>query len=328
MRRRTVVWSGAASAMLTALPLRAQNSDRSFRIGVLMPVAGLAGAPYIAAAREQLAQRGFVQGRNLSIDIRIPDFGSRAGTAAARELIALKPDALLVLGTPLTQSALAATDAVPVVFTWVADPLASGIVKDLARPDRNATGVTNRFFELTAKRVELVRELLPPARRLAMASNYFEATLETAMQFAQRAADRVRLELVRVEVGGSWANSIESSIKAGAQAMLAMTPFEFFGMRLAADAVVADSIQRRFPTIFSNVETVETGGLASYATRLSSDVRRAADMLALILRGQKPGRLAVDQAARFELAINLKTARAIGLKIPPSLLLRADRVIE
>lgn len=110
--------------------------------------------------------------------------------------------------------------------------------------------------------------------------------------------------------------------------MLAMTPFEFFGMRLAADAVVADSIQRRFPTIFSNVETVETGGLASYATRLSSDVRRAADMLALILRGQKPGRLAVDQAARFELAINLKTARAIGLKIPPSLLLRADRVIE
>lgn len=329
MRRRTVVLGGAASAMLAAIPLRAQPSGKQYRVGMLIPVSGLAATPYTAAAREQLAKHGFVEGRNLHLDVRIPEaFGAREGIAKTRELIALKPDALLVLGTSLTQAAVSATDAVPIVFAWVADAPASGILKDLARPERNATGVTNRFFELAAKRVELARELVPASRRLAMAANYFESTLEATMQFAQRTADKLGLELVRIEVGGSWAHGVELSLKAGAQAMLAMTPFEFFGLRFAAEQVIASSIERRFPVIFSNVETVDAGGLASYATRLADDVRRAADLLARVLRGEKPGDLPVDQAARFELSINLKTARAIGLQVPPSLLVRADRVIE
>jgi putative ABC transport system substrate-binding protein len=319
----------AASATLAALPLRAQLAARQYRVGMLVPVSGLVAAPYIAAARDQLAKHGFVEGRNLRLDVRIPeDFGAREGIAKTRELIALKPDALLVLGTPLTQAAVSATETVPIVFAWVADPHASGILKDLARPERNATGVTNRFFELAAKRVELARELVPSVKRLAMAANYFESTLETAMRFAQRTADRLELELARVEVGGSWAHGVELSLKSGAQAMLAMTPFEFFGLRFAAEQVIASSVERRFPVIFSNVETVDVGGLASYATRLADDVRRAADVLARILSGERPRDLPVDQAARFELAINLKTAREIGLQVPPSLLVRADRVIE
>jgi len=329
MRRRTVVLGAAAAATLATLPVSGQQAGRSYRVGVLIPVAGLLAAPYIAAARDQLSKQGFVEGRNLQLDVRIPDsFGAQEGMAKTRELAALKPDALLVLGTPLTQAAVSTAEAIPVVFAWVADPVASGILKNLARPERNATGVTNRFFELAAKRVELARELIPSSKRLAMAAGYFDAALETAMQFAQRTADKLALELVRVEVGGSWAHGVELSLKAGAQAMLAMTPFELLGSRFAAEQVITSSIERRFPVIFSNVETVDAGGLASYATRLGDDVRRAADLLARVLNGARPRDLPIDQAARFELAINLRTARAIGLNVPQSLLLRADRVIE
>lgn len=327
MRRRTILLGGAAGAVLAATGVRAQQPRRDHRIGVLLPIAGLAAAPHMSALREQLAKHGFVEGQNLSIDIQIPEFGARPAAVAVRELIDRKPDAMLVLGTQLAQAAVAATDAIPMVFAWVGDPLASGILKDLARPDRNVTGVTSRFFELAAKRVELVRELLPTARRLAMASNYFDSTLETAMQYAQRAAEQLGIELVRVEVGGSWSNGIQASMKTGAQAVLVMTPFAFFGMQLAAEEVVRDSLEHRFPAVFSNVETVDMGGLISYATRLTDDLRRGAALLARLLRGEKPRDLPVDQAARFELAINLKTARAIGLTIPPSLLVRADRVV-
>jgi putative ABC transport system substrate-binding protein len=329
VRRRTIVLGAAASAVLAATGARAQQPGRMYRVGVLTSVAGLAGAPYLSALREQLGKHGFVDGRNLGIDVRVPDsFGSQAAAAAARELIARKPDAILSMGTTLTQGALASTGTIPVVFTWVSDPLGSGLLKDLAKPDRNATGATNRNFELTAKRIELVRALLPVAKRLAMATNYFDPVLEQAMSHAQRAAEQVGIELVRVEVGGSWANGVESSRKAGAQAMLALTPFRFFGLRFAEEDVVRQSIEQRYPVTFSNVETVNVGGLASYATRLTDDIRRAADLLARVLVGVKPQELSVDQAARFELAINLKTARAIGVPIPQSLLLRADRVIE
>jgi putative ABC transport system substrate-binding protein len=329
MRRRTVVLGAAASAVLAAAPVRAQQPGRTYRIGVLTPVAGLAGAPYLAALREQLGKHGFAEGRNLGIDVRVLDsFGSRAAAAAAQELIARKPDAILSMGTTLTLGALASTSTIPIVFTWVADPLGSGLLKNLARPDRNATGVTNRSFELTAKRVELVRALLPAAKRLAMATNYFDPVLEQAMTHAQRAAEQVGIELVRVEVGASWANGVELSKKAETQAMLALTPFRFFGLSFAEEDVVRQSIEQRFPVTFSNVETVEAGGLASYGTRLTDDVRRAADLLARVLAGEKPQELSVDQAARFELAINVKTARAIGLTVPQSLLVRADRVIE
>jgi len=329
MRRRTVVLGGAASAMLAVAGVRAQQLGRTYRIGVLTPVAGLAGAPYLSALREQLGKHGFIDGRNLGIDVRVMDsLGSRAAAAAAQELIARKPDAILAIGTTLTRGALASTSAIPIVFTWVADPLGSGLLKSLARPDRNATGVTNRSFELTGKRVELVRGLLPAAKRLAMATSYYDPVLEQAMTHAQRAAEQVGIELVQVEVGASWANVVELSQKAGAQAMLALTPFRFFGLSFAEEDVVRQSIEQRFPVMFSNVETVEAGGLASYATRLTDDLRRATDLLARVLAGEKPQELSVDQAARFELAINLKTARAIGLPIPQPLLLRADRVIE
>lgn len=329
MRRRSVVLAGAASAMLAAAPARAQLPGRSYRVGLLPPLSGLGARPYVAALREELAKHGFIEGRNLDIDVQHQTgFGAVPAMAAARDLLALKPDVLLTLGTSLTRAAATATDTVPIVFAWLADPLAFGIVKDLARPGGNVTGVTDRNFELTIKRLELVRELLPSAKRVAMVAGYFDAVLESMMKFAHDAAEKLGFHLVRFEAGTSWAHVPQTAIDAGAQAALVMTPFAYFGLRHAEEEVVRLSIERRFPIVFANVETVATGGLMSYATRLDDNLRRAANLVARVLRGDRPGDLSVDQAAHFELAINLKTARAVGLKIPQSLLARADRVIE
>lgn len=329
MRRRTIVLGGAASAMLAAAGVRSQQPGRTYRVGFLPPLAGLGAQPYVTALREELAKHGFVAGRNLTIDVRYQaGFGAVPAMAAARELLALKPDVLLTLGTSLTRAAATASDAVPIVFSWVADPLSIGIVSDLARPRGNVTGVTDRNLEMTIKRLELLRALLPSAKRVAMVAGYFDSLLDRMLQNALGAADKLGFHLVKLEAGTAWAHVPQSAIDAGAQAASLMTPFAYFGMRHAAQEIVRHSTERRFPLVFANVETVEAGGLASYATRLEDNLRRGANLVARVLRGDKPGDLPIDQAARFELAINQKTAQAIGLKIPQSLLLRADRVIE
>jgi putative ABC transport system substrate-binding protein len=322
-RRELLVASGALLAAPFAL---AQQPGRKYRIGVLLPMPDEVGKRYLAVIGERLATQGFVTGRNLHIDAQFVPYGSRPNIDAVRELLALKPDAMLASSTLVAQAAKAASGSVPVVFTWVSDPVISGIVKDYAKPGGNVTGVSIRFFELAAKRLELVRELLPSAKRVAVASGVFDSVLEAAMVFVQRASEQLGLELVRVE--GPHAQAIRASTKAGAHAVLLMAPFAVLGQLSAAAEVARHAIEQRVPAIFPDVESVEIGGLMSYATDLRDDLRRGADLLARVLRGEKPGNLAVDQASRFELAVNLTTARAMGLPIPQSLLVRADRVIE
>jgi putative ABC transport system substrate-binding protein len=329
MRRRTVVLGAAAGAMLAASGARAQQPGRKYRVGMIISAGGLAGRSYVAAAHEQLAKHGFVEGRNIDVDVRIPSgFGPGPALAAAREVVAGKPDVVLSFGTALTEAAIKAADGIPVVFFWVADPLGPGFVKDLAKPGGNVTGVSNRYFELTVKRLELARELLPSAKRVAMVAVFFDPFVERTMQIAQRAAEHLGLDLLRIASGGQWGGVIESSQKAGAQAALMLVPFTPFGARLSLEEVIGRSIEGRFPVVFAEVEAVDAGGLLSYSNRFTNEVRRGVDMLVRVLRGEDPGALAVDQSARFELAVNLRTARAIGLMVPPSLMLRADRVIE
>ncbi len=327
MRRRALLIGGAASAALAATGGLAQQ-PRSYRVGILTPLSGMAASQHLSALREQLAKQGFVEGRNLGFEIRHPQFGPQYAKEAAGELAALKVDAILAFGTTMASAALGAARSTPIVFTWVADPVGAGLVKDLSRSGGNVTGVTNRGFEIAAKRLELLRETLPKAKRVAAVAGYFDSVLETAMHFAQRAADGLGFDLVRITAGAAWERVVDASIEARADALLVLTPFEFFGMRSTAEHVVRSTIERRVPAVFSERETVEIGGLMSYATSLVDDTRRGADLLARVLKGEKPGNLPVDQASRFEFAVNLKTARAIGLAIPQSLLLRADRIIE
>lgn len=328
MKRRTVLLAGTASAALTAARAFSQQLQGEYRVGVLLPMPGEVGERYLSAVRERLASHGFVDGRNLHIDARFVPYGSRPNLDAARELLTLKPQAIFVGSTLVAQAAQAATTSVPIIFTWVSDPVVSRLVSGYAKPGANITGVSIRFFELAAKRVELARELLPSAKRVAIASGVFDSVLEAAMTFAHRAAERLGLELVRIAVGTDWAKGMQAIVKAGCDAAVVVEPFGVLGMRARAEEVARHAVAQRVPAIFSETESVEVGALMSYATNLADDLRRGADLLARVLRGDKPSELPVDQASRFELALNLKTARSLGLTIPQSLLVRADRVIE
>lgn len=327
MRRRVFLTGfGALSCGAFAAAL-AEQSPRSYRLGVLSPSSGLSAGKYMSALREQLASHGFVEGRNLGMEIRFSALGSQASLAAARELVALQPDALLACTTALALGAVTATSSVPIVFAWVGDPLASGIVKDLGRPGSNVTGISNRNFELMAKRLELLRELLPSSKRVAVIFGFRDAGVEKALAAAQHAAASLGLELLPVETGPDMLGGFKA-VRAASDAVVVLTPFAMFGMHLTAAEIVRHAIEHRFPAIFLDAETVEAGGLMSYATNLSQDIRSAADLLARVLRGEKPEKLPVNQASKFELAVNLKTARAMGLTIPQSILVRADKVIE
>jgi putative ABC transport system substrate-binding protein len=319
---------GAASAALAATRGLAQQPGRTYRIGVLIPMVREAGEKYLVVLRDQLAKHGFVEGRNLRIDVQFVAYGTRPNIDAARELLALKPDAILACSTLVAQAAKAATSSVPIVFTWVSDPVVSGIVKDYAKPGGNVTGVSIRFFELAAKRLDLIRELLPSAKRVAVMSGVFDSVLEAAMVYAERAAKQLGFELFRVSTNGAWAEAIRKTANSGAHAALVVTPFAVLGWSPTAEEAVRHTAEQRLPAIFAESESVELGGLMSYATNLSDDLRRGADLLARVLRGERPGDLPIDQSSRFELAVNLNTARAMSLAIPQSLLVRADRVIE
>jgi putative ABC transport system substrate-binding protein len=223
---------------------------------------------------------------------------------------------------------MAASPSVPIVFVWVADPVASGIVKSYARPGGNATGVSLRYFELAAKRLELVRELLPSARRIAVYSSVFDSQIESLVRMLREPADNLGFELVQADGRAGMRPAVDGAVRAAATALVMLDPLAVFGRLADAKDIAAYAIERRLPLVGTDIETCELGGLISYATNLNDDMRRAADLVARVLRGDKPAELPVDQAARFELVVNLGTARGIGMTVPQSILARADRVIE
>jgi putative ABC transport system substrate-binding protein len=231
--------------------------------------------------------------------------------------------------TCLTRGTLAAkkvAGSIPIVFTWVADPVGAKLVQSYGRPGGNVTGVTNRFGELLVKRLELAHELLPGARRIAVLG-VVNALYPLLSPRLRRAAGQLGVELAEFNVI-DWGSSIERAKLDGAAAAIPFTQFAALGMRVSGESVVAAELEHHVPVIFAGSEMVEAGGLISYGTNIVDDVRRAADLLARVLEGASPATVPVDQAARFELAVNRKTAKAMGIAIPQSILLRADRVIE
>ena len=321
-----------AASALVASPLAraAQPSNKVYRVGAIFPFSTSSGRgqQYLAALREILAARGFVEGKNLKIDMTVAITRSFA-KFNAQSLLKLKPDAIFTLKTAATLGALDATKSVPIVFARVADPKVSGIVKDYARPGGNTTGTSTRYFELTIKRLELVRELLPDAKRVVVLTGYFDLSVRTAMRLAEPAAERLGLELDGKSAGSAfWKQAVSDVAASGADAILVAFSFSDFDMSAQEQATASEAISQRIPVIYVDSESVELGGLISYAANPTEDFRRGAKYLARVLGGEKPGDLPIDQATRFELAVNLKTAKAIGITIPPSILLRADRVIE
>lgn len=326
-RRRFLI---AASALLAAPSLaRAQQPGRTFVVGTLLRGREPDKASYVTVLREQLALQGLVEGRNLRFEHgAFGGDGIGSGEEAARRLLEANPDAILSTFDGITEGAMRATKSVPIVFTWVSDPVALGIAASLARPGGNATGVSTRRGELTVKRLELALELAPAAKRIAIigAGRFWPGAWKGLPPAIAEVAAKSGRELL--DVGWNLGRSIRDAHRAGAQVALTPVHSITLGYRAMLDIWVQDSIELRLPVIYVGREEVEAGGLVSYGTNILDDLRRAASLLARVLKGENPAKLPVDQSSRFELALNLKTAKAMGISIPPSIELRADRVIE
>lgn len=322
-RRRFLV---AACVALASPRVDAQRAAREYRVGALL-ASGPGMERYRDALRERLASHGFVEGKNLHIDARgSAQFGDDRDYV--RAMVAAKADAIFTVSSHATAAAMDASKSVPIVFVWVPDPLVSGIVQSYARPGRNATGVSSRFGELLHKRLELVRELLPKAKRVAVFGQTYTDEYAAIGPELRKTAARLQIELLELVTADrtGWDSSLDRAIKLGAEALV---PFSSFADSPVTGGVIVEISNRsRIPVVFADAESVDRGGLISWGTNLVDDVRRGADMLARVLNGARPTDLPVDQAARFELVVNLKSAKALGLTIPHNVLLRADRVIE
>ena len=277
---------------------------------------------------EELQRLGYVEGRNLTIDFRTAQNNPARLPDLARELVRLKPDVILTIGTVgPTVAAMKATTTIPIVFVHAVDPVRTGLVASLARPGGNVTGVTSLNADLAAKRLELITEIVPGVRHVAVLVSPVDPetpSMVGALKPAARAR-RVRLDLVEIQDPARLDGAVSEATKAGAGALLVLgsPPLNSLSPSLAQLAA-----KHRLPAVSAWRVFPEAGGLASYGTGIPEMFKRAAGLVDRILRGAKPAELPVEQPTKFEFVINLKTAKALGITIPESILLRADKVIR
>ena len=314
---------GTASAW--PLPARAQQPAKLPTIGYLGTAAASAWAPWTAAFVQRLHELGWIDGRTVAIQYRWADGRAERLAQMAAELARLKVD-VIVTGGNAALAAKQASSVVPIVFALVDDPVGMGLVASLARPGGNVTGLSLQATDVAGKRVELLREIVPRLRRLAIMANveYPAAALEMAQ--VQTAARTLGFDPTNFEIrrGDDIAPTFEA-LRDRADALYVVGDALVITHRVRINTL---ALIARLPTIYFVREYVESGGLMSYGPNFPDLFRRAADMVDKILRGAKPGDLPVEQPTKFDLVINLTTAKALGLTIPESFLLRADDVIE
>jgi putative ABC transport system substrate-binding protein len=313
----------------TPLTADAQSASQTARLGVLAnlpaPPAPIA-VGFLDAFREGLREAGFVEGSNVVLQTHWePDVGKLSGHAAA--LVTAKVDAIVTFTTPATRAALDATRAIPIVFTMVSDPVGSGFVASLARPGGHVTGVTNVFPDLSGKLLELVRTVVPALGRAAVLMNPDNPGKRLDLEELARAAQqsRVTLELLHVRTAADFATAFAAIQRTRPDALITLVETVTW---LQRQEIADFALKHRLPTAFNLGGHVEVGGLMSYTPRASLMHQRAGVLAGRVLKGARPADLPVEQPTRFELAVNLKTARALGLTIPQVVLLRADQVIE
>jgi putative ABC transport system substrate-binding protein len=322
----------AAGALLATPPAAlAQEPGRSYWVGLLLGGPDPMMQSIMRVIRERLAEHGFAEGRNLSLVPRRGVFGSaELNREEARRLLESKLDALFTYTSFNTLTAQELAGSVPIVFAVVGDAVVFGIVKDYRRPGGNTTGVSWRQHEVTLKRLELLREILPSAKRIVLVAARKDVSFAASEKAFRGAAAGLGLELIDVEYAGSKdlaADTIRAA-RTGADAIFVYQPFTRVIMATPLIEIIRQALELRIPVSYTESEMAEQGGLFSYGPDFNDDLRRAADQLARVLKGARAGELAVDLSARFDLVVNLRTARALGIVIPPALLLRANRVIE
>jgi len=306
----------------------AQQPKKLPQIGYLSAASPVVASPVSEAFREGLRQLGYVEGKNIVIEWRYAEGRSERLADLAAELVSLKVDVIVTASTPAIRAAQQATKIIPIVMANVGDPVAQGFVASLARPGGNITGFTNLSPDLSTKRLELITEVSPKVLRVAVFSN--AAQHGPAIKNMEVAAQSLRLRLLRPEVRGP--NDLELAFQAvtrdRADALITMpNPLLRLDDR-ARNRIVDFALKHRMPSMYEGNEYVDAGGLMSYGLDDRGNYRRAATYVDKILKGTKPADLPVEQPKKFEFIINLKSAKQIGLTIPPNVLARADKVIK
>ena len=323
--KRRVFLALLAGTALAPWAVRAQQPGRVYRIGVLEPIPAAQNAANLQAFRKRLGELGYEERRNLVIEYRSADGRAERFAELAAELVALKVDLILTRGTPATRAAKGATDTIPTVMATMGDP--RRLVASFARPGGNITGVTTFTTELTAKRVEILKELVPGLARVALLHNMANPAVPPEWEETKRAAGALGLdaELLDIRVAGDIAPAFEAAARRSVGALVVgadgLTQRE-------SKAITALAARYRLPAIYAGREFAEGGGLIAYGISYPDLYRRLADLAGKILKGANPADLPVEQPARFEMIVNLKTANALGLAVPSHLLAQADEVIE
>jgi ABC-type uncharacterized transport system substrate-binding protein len=329
MRLKTVglIMTLAIGNLAAPLEAEAQQATRAYRIGVLLAAPAATVGTSIQALREGLRELGYVEGQNLTLELKSVNTAVGELDRLAADLVRTKIDVLVTWTTPSTLAAMRATSTIPIVMVSVGDPLGSRLVASLARPGGNVTGVSNVQRDLSGKQLELLREVRPGATRIAALRNPTNPASELAWRETRTAAQSlgIQLQLAQMHEPGELEAAFAAIVRAHASGVVVIADPLFLAER---NRIAELARKARLPTVFQRAENVEAGGLISYGPKLSEQFRQAASYVDKILRGAKPADLPVEQPTKFELVINRKTAKALGLTIPPSLLVRADRVIE
>jgi len=301
----------------------AQSPGKIHHVAVL----GNENNPPWEGFRRGLRELGYVDGQNITIEWRWSEGKPDRLPGLAREVVALKPDVIVASGTQAIRASKLATSAIPIVMTTSSYPDKIGLVDSLSRPGGNVTGLSNVGPELSGKKLELLKEIAPKVSRVGVVFNPASEVEPLVVQELSAMAPTVGFEIEPVEVRSpDDLSAAFAALSPGRlHALLALgNPINFRGRQLIAEF----ALKNRLPSIYDERLFVEAGGLVSYAPSFTEAFRRAAIYVDKILKGQKPAELPVEQPTKFEMVINLKTAKALGLTIPPSLLLRADQVIE
>jgi putative tryptophan/tyrosine transport system substrate-binding protein len=327
-RREFIARLGSTAVASIACPLsaRAQQPAKTPTIGYLGSSTASTGSPWAAAFVQRLRELGWIEGRTVAIEYRWADGGNERFAEIAAEFVRLKVSVIVTHGNTAAAATKRATAAIPIVFAAAGDPVGTGLVASLAQPGGNITGLSIQQTDLAGKRLEILRELLPGLGTLAILVNAGSPNAMLEMDEAQFAARRLGLAVVRSEVRGTedFAPALDA-LKGRAEALYVCSDPLLTTNRSGINTL---ALGVRLPTMHGFREYAEAGGLMSYGPNFPDLFRRAADYVDKILRGTKPADLPVEQPTKFELVINLITAKALGLTVPPAILARADEVIE
>ena len=327
MKKSFLLYLLALFFLTTTSLSHAQQGEKVRRIGFLGVNDPVGTKDFIDAFREGLRDLGYTEGKNIIIEYRWAGGKPQRLPKLAAELAALRLDVIFAAAAPSIRAAKNATQSIPVVFETLADPVSAGFVNSLAKPGANLTGIAGLGPELSGKRLELLKEIIPKLAVVAVLANSRNPNFQSVLKESELAATalKLRLQVNKVREPDQLVDAFATMTKGGAEALSVMPD----SMLLSNYKTIFDlASKNRLPAVYGTSVVVENGGLMTYAPSQTEMWRRAASYVDKILKGAKPAELPVEQPTKFELAINLKTAKQIGLTIPPNVLARADRVIR